>query len=354
MTSNERVLTAVNHRQPDRVPLFYRCEPEVEARLLRDLNLPDAESLMRYLHVDFRFVWPEYAGPPLWDEKTGYKKSIWGVEYRYVPFSKAGGYWEAVGHPLAQCDDVAALDDYPWPDPDLFDFGKFRQEIEKYRDYATMTAATSDAPEVLGAIQRLCGEQKAWTDVLINPDFFEALLHRVLDFQLAFLDKMLTAAEGGLDFIRVGDDYGTQRGLLIGLEPWRRFLKPALRTMAQAVKSHGAYYYHHSCGAVRDLIPDLIEVGVNVLDPLQVNAAGMVPAELKAEFGRQISFCGGVDEQEILPHGTPEQVRQSVQSLMNVMAPGGGFILGPTHNLQVDIPTKNILAMYEAAQRWSY
>ena len=354
MTSKERVLTSVRHQQPDRVPLFYRDVPEVEARLLNDLGLSDREALLRHLQIDFRWVEPEYVGPSLTDEKTGHVRSTWGVESRYVPFSEAGGYWEAFAHPLADCHDPAALDDYPWPSLDLFDFAALKNQVGQYRDYATMTAEGSASPGVLGTIQHLCGEQKAWTDMLINPDFFQALLQRVLDFQSPFIDAMLKAADGGLDFIRIGDDYGTQRSLLIGPQPWRQFIKPGLKATAQIIKKHGAYYYHHSCGGIGQLIPDLIDAGVDVLDPLQVKAAGMVPAELKADFGNRLCFSGGVDEQELLPRGTPQQVREAVFALLDVMAPNGGFFLGPTHNLQVDIPTENILAMYQAARQWSY
>ncbi len=354
VNSKQRVLNAVRHREPDRVPLFYRDEPEVEARLLKDLNLPDGEALMQYLQIDFRWVSPEYVGPSLKDEKAGHMRTIWGTELRFVPFSEAGGYWETVHHPLQDCEDPADLDNYPWPSLEWFDFSTLKDQVRRYRDYATMPGGGPASPGVLTTIQRLCGEQKAWTDMLINPNFFQALLQRVLDFQLRFIDKMMNASDGGLDFIRIGDDYGTQRGLLIGPEPWRRFIKPALKAFAQIAKKHGAFYYHHSCGGIRQLIPDLIESGVDVLDPLQVKACGMVPAELKADFGEGICFSGGVDEQELLPLGTPEQIQQAVFTLLEEMAPNGGFFLGPTHNFQVDIPTENIVAMYQAGRQWAY
>jgi len=137
---------------------------------------------------------------------------------------------------------------------------------------------------------------------------------------------------------------------LFGKPQWHEFIRPTLAAMSRIPKRHGSYYYQHSCGAVRDLIPELIDVGVDVLDPLQVKAAGMSPAELKAEFGGRLCLSGGVDEQELLPRGTPDQVARAVGELIDVMAPDGGFILGPTHNFQADIPTENILAMYRAAR----
>ena len=347
MIPRDRVLTAVKHREPDRVPLFYRDVPEVQDRLLADLGLSSREELLRYLQIDFRWVEPRYVGPSLGDEQSGRIRDIWGVEYRFVSFSEAGGYWEAASNPLADCEDPAQLKDYPWPSLEWFDFSVLPEQIKKYENYAIMTAGGTASPSPLLVIQGLCGNEKAWTDMLLNPELFEALIRHILEFDVPFVEKMLAAAGDRIDFFRTGDDFGTQNSLLIGLDLYRRFLQPAIKAMSDVAKRHGAWHYHHSCGAIRQLIPDLIATGIDVLDPLQVKAVGMVPAELKAEFGRKICFSGGVDEQELLPRGTPEQVRQGVRSLLEEMAPGGGFFLGPTHNLQVDIPTENILAMYQ-------
>lgn len=350
MTSRERVLTALQHKEPDRVPLFYRDVPEVEQRLLKDLGLGSREELLRYLAIDFRWVEPEYVGPCLADEKTGNTRDIWGVEYRFVEFSEEGGYWEAASNPLAGCEDPAELEDYQWPKLEWFDFSVLADRVKQHAGYAIMTGPGDASPELLGTVQRLCGNEKAWTDMLANPEFFQAMMERITEFKVEFVDKMLAGAGGRIDFFRTGDDYGTQNGLLISTEAYRRLIQPGIRAMSDVAKRHGAYHYHHSCGGIRELIPDLIATGIDVLDPVQVKAAGMVPAELKAEFGEQICFSGGVDEQELLPRGKPEEVRQAVRSLLEVMSPGGGFFLGPTHNLQVDIPTENILAMYQAGR----
>lgn len=353
MTHRERVLASMRRQEPDRVPLFYRDVPEVEARLRADLGLPDRESLLRRFDIDFRWVEPAYVGPPLEDPATGRRRDIWGVEYRYVPATGQAGYWEPVCRPLADAEDPADLDRHPWPRLEWFDFAAVREQVSRYGEFAIMTAPGYASPGILQTpAQALLGEQKAWTDLLVNPAFFDALVARVLEFEIPFIERMMDAAGGRIDFFRIGDDFGTQRGLLIGPAQYRQRIQPALQAMAAAAKSRGAFYYHHSCGAVRDLIPDLIGTGVDVLDPVQVKAAGMVPAELKAEFGDRLCFSGGVDEQELLPFGRPADVRESVLRLLDDMARGGGFFLGPTHNLQPDIPTENIVAMYEAAAQW--
>jgi len=353
MTPKERVLTAARHKEPDRVPLFYRDVPEVEERLKRDLDLKDREALLRYFAIDFRWVGPRYVGPPRKDEGTGNIRDLWGVEYKYVT-AGVGAYWEPVAFPLLEVHDPAALEDYPWPRVDWFDFSELDTQLAEYRDYAIMTAPGDASPGVFAVVQNLLGMERALIDMLLNPEFYQRLIDKIMEFQLPFLEKLFTEARGRIDFLRIGDDFGGQQGLLFSPELWRRFMQPALRAVSALAKRHGALYYHHSCGAIHELVPLFIETGVDVLDPLQVKAQGMEPTKLKAEFGRRICFSGGVDEQELLIRGTPEEVREGVRSLLGTMAFGGGFFVGPTHNFQCDIPTENIVAMYETARSWKY
>lgn len=355
MTHRERVLSALGHREPDRIPLFYRDVPEVEQRLLRDLGLNDREELLRFFDVDFRWVSPEYVGPPLFDESTGRKRDIWGFEYQYIRFSERAGYWEIATHPLADADDPAELDDYPWPRIDWFDFSTLADQVKQFDEYAIMTSPGFASPSILQTpIQHLLGMEKSLIDLAINPDFFRAMVEHVLNFLKPFVERMLKEAGDRIDFFHIGDDYGTQNGLMLSPRHWREAIQPAMRQLNEIVKEHKANLYLHSCGAVRELIPDLIETGVDVLDPVQVKAAGMKPDELKREYGNRICFCGGVDEQELLPRGTPTEVKTGVNRLLDAMAAGGGFFIGPTHNFQDDIPTANIVAMYEAAREWKY
>ncbi len=353
MTHRERVVAAIQRKEVDRVPLFYRDEPAVEQRLRRDLGLTDREDLLRYLDIDFRWVEPLYVGPALDIQETGHKRDIWGVEFAYTSVGD-GGYWEVVSSPLADIADSGALADYQWPSLEWFDFSVLRSQMEAYEGYAIMTAPGYSSPGAFTSAQYLMGMEKAMVDMLINPQFFRAITEHILEFALAFLEKLFEAANDQIDFLRTGDDYGTQRGLMIGIPQWREFVQPTLEAMNGVAKRHGAYHYHHSCGAIRSLIPDLIETGVDVLDPLQTAAVGMVPAELKSEFGSQLCFSGGVDSQNLLPYGTPQDIYDGVHSLLEDMARGGGFFIGPAHNFQTDVPTSNIIAMYEAAKSWHY
>jgi len=239
MTHRERVLAAVRHEEPDRVPLFYRDVPEVRSRLMRDLGCGDYESLLQRLDIDFRWVGPEYVGPLLEDESTGRRRDIWGVEYEYVPFSETAGYWETASHPLGDCDDPAALADYVWPDLKWFDFAALGDQIAAREDYAIMTAPGVASDGILQfPIQCLVGSEKSFLDMAMNPGFFDALVRRVLDFRLPFIERMLAAAGDRIDFFRIGDDYGTQNGLLIGPEMWRQRIGGALREMAGVASRH--------------------------------------------------------------------------------------------------------------------
>jgi len=354
LSPRERVLTSLDHREPDRVPLFYRSIPEVDERLKRDLNLPDHEALLRHLDIDFRWVEPRYVGPPL-DIKgePNRRRNIWGVEYEFVN-AEAGSYWGAVNEPLKDVTDPGVLDDYPWPQLDWFDFSNLQADCEQYPEFVVMTGAGPASPGIMTPIQDMIGMERVFMDPMLNTEFFEKLVEKVLEFNVPFVEHIFEAAGGGIDFFRIGDDYAGQQGLLMSTAMWQDCYRDGLLEMSSAAKRFGAKYYQHCCGGVRELIPHFIEIGVDVVDPLQVLAKGMDPVELKRQFGSRVTFSGGIDEQNLLPNGTPEDVRAEVMRMCDIMAPGGGYFLGSTHNFQEDVPTENIVAMYEAGREWSY
>lgn len=353
MHPRERVLTSLNHREPDRVPFMYRDVPQVRSRLLSDLQLETDEDLFKLLGIDFRWVEPTYIGPALSSPTSpDRKKNIFGVEY-LLRTGSGGSYWEPETFPMQYIEDPALLDAYPFPDNSLFDFSCIEEQLDRYRGYAIMTAPNVYcSPGILSVIQDLFGMEKTFMDMYLNAELWQALAEKIMVFNRAFLHAFFSAGKGAIDFFRIGDDYGGQQGLLFGPEQYREFLKQRNSEMASIAKGYGAHFYQHSCGSIRALIPDMIESGVEVLDPIQVLAAGMEPAGLKRDFGGVLCFSGGVDEQDLLPNGTPEEVREGVYHLLDAMAPGGGFFLGPTHNFQEDIPTDNILALYKAGEEY--
>ncbi|MGL1890041.1 MAG: hypothetical protein OCD02_00370 [Spirochaetaceae bacterium] len=352
ITSKTRVMDTLNHKETDRTPLMYRDVPEVRQRLKKDLNVTTDDELYKLFGIDFRWVAPEYIGPELNISETE-KIDHWGIEWQYTKFSDSAGYWNEKSFPMEKIDTVIGAASWPIPDIKSWNYSNLSRDCDLYKDYAIMTAPGFSSPGILQfPIQSLLGTEKSLMDLYINPEFYKALISRVLEFQIPFIDKMMESADGKIDLFRLGDDFGTQEGLLMGLDQWKEFFQPALKKMADKAKCYGAKYYQHSCGAIRELIPSFIETGVDVIDPVQVKANGMIPKELKKEFGNKICFSGGVDEQDLLPHGSEKDVREAVWKLLDDMSGNGGFILGPTHNFQDDIPTKNIVAMYEAVHNW--
>jgi len=353
MIHKERVLKALNHEQADRVPFFYWDVPEFGVKLMQHLGFQNRDELLEYLDVDFRWVEPDYVGKSLVGDDGLTKTDIWGVGYSKV---KKGDFefWEATKFPLEGLNDPVALDDFEWPTTDLFDFESLPKKIEKYKNYAVMTAPGYSSPGLFRIIQRLLGRDAFLDVIMYHPKFFNALTQKVSEFYLEFIQKFFENADDGIDFIRIADDFGSQSGLAISNDIWEQHCKPAIEEFTKIPKSKGVRFYMHSCGGVRKLLPEFISLGADVLDPIQTRANGMEPNGLKEDFGNYITFCGALDEELLLRQGTPQQVKDGVKQLLDTMAPGGGFILGPSHKLKVETPVENVVAMYEAAKEWKY
>jgi uroporphyrinogen decarboxylase len=346
MTSKERVLAAANLSEPDRVPMDYHGNRWVLERLARDLGTSGHRQLLEHLHsdvVDLRgTIDPEYRGPVPFSREISatVRESFWGwrQEYSVTAYGPEETY---VDFPLASAASVEDLDRHRWPEPDWFDFSDFAERLEPWRDFAVMATGVSvwQHPSFLRGLDNLM------VDLMIEPEMANALLDRFTDFYLGYFDRMLTAAKGRIDILRQADDLGTQRGLLFSPELFRTFIKPRIARFADLAHSHGAKFMFHSCGAIMPLIEDLIEAGVDILDPLQALADGMDPATLKSRFGDRICLHGGIDTQYLLPKGSPDEVRSAVRRLAGIFGAGGGYIMAPCHVLQLDVPTENVLAM---------
>jgi len=353
MIHKERVLKALNHEQADRVPFFYWDVPEFGARLMKHLGFQNRDQLLEYLDVDFRWVEPDYVGKSLIGDDGQSKTDIWGVGYSKVKNADFE-FWEADKYPLQGQTDPLVLNDYNWPTVDLFDFGVLPQKIEKYKDYAVMTAPGFSSPGLFRIIQRLLGRDAFMDVIMFHPKFFRALTEKVSAFYLSFIERFFDDANRGIDFIRIADDFGSQSGLSISNDIWEQYCKPAIEAFVEIPKSKGVKFYMHSCGGVRKLLPEFISLGADVLDPIQTRANGMDPTGLKEDFGNYITFSGALDEELLLRQGTPKQVKEGVKNLLDAVAQGGGFILGPSHKLKVETPVENVVAMYEAAKEWKY
>jgi len=353
MNHKERVLTTLNHQQPDRVPFFYWGVPEFSAKMIKHFNFSDEDEMLKFLDVDFRWVEPTYIGPELRQKNATKKKDIWGVEYKLTGRGNLK-YWDIDKCPLEGLDKVSDLTDYNWPTIELFDFESLDKKIEKYKNYAIMTAPGYSSPGLIRVIQRLVGRNNLTNIMMYHPKFFAALIKQVSDFYISFIEEFFKVAGNRVDFIRIADDFGSQSGISISHEMWEEICRPVIEKYYEIPKKLGVRFYMHSCGGVRKLIPEFLSVGAQVLDPVQTKAAGMSAEGLKKDYGHLITFCGGLDEQLLMGKVKPAKVKEGVKELLNIMAPGGGFILGPSHKLIVETPVENVVAMYEAAKEWNY
>ncbi|GAO27893.1 uroporphyrinogen decarboxylase family protein [Geofilum rubicundum] len=355
MNNKERVLKTLNHEQPDRVPFFYWGVPEFTEKMMGHYGFSDRDELLDFLDVDFRWVEPAYVGPQMISGNNGsaIKHDIWGVGYKLSGHGSLK-YWDSFHYPLQGVTDPAVLADYPWPTVDLFDFSVIDQQLIKYADYATMTAPGFSSPGLFRIIQRLIGRDDFLDVMMYHPKFFDVLVQKVSEFYYEFIDKFFEVSGNRLDFIRIADDFGGKGGLIVSNETWHDMVRPVFEKFFEIPKIHGTHLYMHSCGGVRKLLPEFISVGADVLDPIQTRAAGMSPNGLKKDFGSMITFCGALDEELLIRRATPVRVKEGVKELLDVMAPGGGFILGPSHKFKVETPVENVMAMYEAAKEWKY
>ncbi|MGQ1787269.1 uroporphyrinogen decarboxylase family protein [Saccharicrinis sp. GN24d3] len=351
MNHKERVLKTLNNDVPDRVPFFYWDVPEFGEKMMSFFGFTNRDQLLEHLDVDFRWVEPKYVGPQLIDENNKRKKDIWGVGYSRIKKGEFS-YWQATDFPLEGVTDPAALDDFNWPGNQLFDFNSLEAQLEKYKDYAIMTAPGYSSPGLFRIVQRLIGRESFMEIMMSHPKFFRTLCDRVIEFYKAFIDEFFEVSKGRIDFIRVADDFGSQTGLTIGQDHWENYIRPSINAFTSKPKAMGAHFYMHSCGGVRKLLPNFISAGAEVLDPIQTRAVGMNPEGLKKDYGKLITFCGAMDEELLLRKGTPQQVKEGVKNLLDVMAPGGRFILGPSHKIKVETPVENVIAMYETARDW--
>ena len=350
MHSRDRVCAAIHFHAPDRIPLGFSANPPTLSRLYHDFGIADLRHLLQRLHVDIvdlrGVVEPRWRGPmpPERELPGGMTENYWGwrTKRTQTPSGEENCYCDFV---LERCDTIEVMARHHWPQLDWFDFSDFIERLEPWHDFAVMASGAS----VWQHATFLRGLDQLLMDLLAEPELVEFLLDKFTDFYLAYFDRLLTAAHGRIDILRIADDLGMQDRLLMSRELIDQFIAPRLRRLVEMAHSHGVPVMFHSCGAVVPLIDRLIEVGIDILDPVQVTARGMNPELLKENFGSRICFHGSIDTQHLLPHGTPDQVRANVLEMLDILSPGGGFILAPSHILQTDVPTANILALYETA-----
>ena len=347
MTGKERVITALRRKVPDRVPVFCEFVPEVKQKLYEHFNINDPYELSIMVGNDM-IVYTEgiqnsYYGPS--DEYT----CKWGIGWKY--FNNASGhYTEMVNHPLLDDIDGNKLKEYVVPDPDDEEvYLPLREIVEKYGKEYFICASL--ACTIFEASWYLHGLEQTIVDMMIRKEYIEELFDKVMDFSLKAGLHMI---DEGVDMIWLGDDIGTQDKMMISPQLWRELLKPRMKKLIEVYRKRNKdiFIAYHSCGYIEPVIQDLIDIGVDVLNPIQPHA--MDPAILKSKYGDRLSFWGSIDIQNNLPYGTKEDIEEEVKLRMNTIAKGGGLLLGAAHNIQADTNIENIFTLYQAIDKFGW
>lgn len=345
MTPCERWLAVLKRKTPDRVPMDYWATPEANQKLMEHLNC-NFDEMLRRLHIDtLLFVAGRYIGPP---PKEG--EDIWGIKHRQVDYG-TGSYTEVVNAPLAQYNSADEIEaNYTWPNPDHWDYSHIPEAI-KGQEHRPIRGGGSE-PFLFYKILR--GEEQAFMDLVLNPE----IVHYCLDklYEIAYQDtlRIFETIPGKVMITYVAEDLGGQETLMYSPKQIREFLLPRMKRMADLTKQNGSYVFHHSDGAIRSILPDLIDTGIEILNPIQWRCVGMEREGLKRDFGDKLIFHGGVDNQYTLPFGTVDEVRQEVIDNYRILGDGGGYILAPCHNIQSVGPAENIVAMYETGYEYGW
>ena len=349
MTSRERVLTAFSHQAPDRVPAWCGASPEFLTKAKRALDLADTEQVFRRFGDDFRRVYARYAGPSQFSPDHDLSP---GATYR-TPFGverHGFGYGMPLTHPLAGAT-RAEVDAYPWPEPAWMDASNIRAEALRWeRQYAILGGDWS--PFWHDAID-LLGMENLLLKMSDDPDLVDTVLRHTVDYYAAVSQRILDAAGGTIDIFFIGNDFGSQLGPLIGEAAFRRFFFPHVSRLARLGHDYGLKVMLHCCGGFAPLMPAMIEAGIDALQALQPSTRGMDPAWLKAQFGDRLVFNGCIDSHHVLINGTPELVRKITAATLEVMKPGGGYVVSASHDyILEETPVDNVVAMFDAAREF--
>ena len=353
MTAKERVLTTIHRQVPDCVPLNYSSNPASDARLKAHFKLAanDTEGLMQALRIDFRGAWPAYTGPKLHRDipERGVVVDNWGIHRRRIEHA-AGAYWDYCDFPLREATE-AEIAAWPLPDPDHFNYEMIAEHGRRFGDYAVFCGGPGIG-DVINSSGMLRSMEQFLIDLITDEPAGLLLARRRADIYLKMMERTLDAAKGGIDLMWMGEDLGTQIAPMISLELYRRHIRPIHQQFIDLAKSHNIPVIVHTCGSSSWVYDDFVAMGVSAVDTLQPEAANMGPAYLKQRFGDRLAFHGCISTAGALATGTPDDVRTVCRETLDIMMPGGGYCMAPTHSIQDNSPLENVLAMYETGRTY--
>ncbi len=346
MTSRERVKASLNHTQPDFTPCDYFGTWEIDEALTKHFGVTTREQVSERLGTDIRYINPPYIGPEVPPGVNGYTPDVWGYQLRPTP-NEYGHYNEPVSYPYAEFETVEQAEKFRWPSADWFDYHAIPAMCAEYPDMAIATGRFG-LHDLINGVVFGRGFEQVLMDIAVEDPVYLYIMEKRHLFTLEKVERTLQAAEGRIDLVLCGDDFGSQRGLLISPEKFEALFAAKKKEFFDMVHSYGAKITHHCCGSSRRLIPRFIDIGMDALQTIQPQAAGMNPYDLKKAFAGKITFHGAVDTQGWIQRANPKEIKEEVNRLMDEVGRDGDFILAPCHNFQPDTPLESILAIYDA------
>ncbi len=343
MTSKERVLRAVAHLEVDRIPAgLFGTHPDYMAGLAAHVGVGSAEEMFRILGIDVWHVMRpqslQYAGPPRL--YNGVPVNEWGLPLK--PVEGKDGFSCNLSAPLAEVSSIDEVEAFPWPRADDYVAAELPRHLEQHREFAVVGGINS---AIFHIYQWMCGFDNALMMLSLQPEIAHAIIRHITDFWERYLRKLLEVGNGRIDIIDNCNDFGTQISLFISPDCFREFFRPALQRLYNVTHEFDVKVMQHSCGAVSPLIPEFIEMGADILNPIQVSASGMDLETIVPAYGKSICFYGGIDTQYVLPQGPVEKIRCDTRQLIDMFGHGGGLILAGSQGLMNDIPFEHAAAM---------
>ncbi|MCC6579088.1 MAG: hypothetical protein IT440_01510 [Phycisphaeraceae bacterium] len=351
LTSRERVMTTLARQPADRVPIDYSANPGIDQRLKKHFGLADNdyEGLYTALGVDFRGIWPRYIGPKLHPDipERNILVDDWGIRRTKI-YHESGYYWDYCEFPLKDATEEE-IANWPMPNPDDFDYEHAATQAVKYPDMALFTGGAG-LGDIINSNGFLRSMEQVLVDLITDDPAGLQLAKRRTAINREITLRTLEACKGRIDFVWMGEDLGTQIAPTISVELYRKHIRPLHQSIIDVAKSFDLPVMVHTCGSSSWAYDDFVEMGVNAVDTLQPEATNMQPAYLKKRFGDRLAFHGCISTAGPVAYGTVKDVIQDCRNILDIMMPGGGYCFSPTHCLQDNSPTENVLAMYEVAK----
>jgi uroporphyrinogen decarboxylase len=346
LNSKERAIRNYLRKDIDRIPMdiSFDCQEVIDS-LYKYLKINDYEKLLRLLHIDYRDCVIYTSAGVVREKKDSHIVNGWGVR-----ISTKGGM--PLEHPLANASSVDDIEKYQgWLNPDEVNYEAIEKNMEKHKEYAVYGGYW--AP-FLYISQMLMGMDNMFVMMYEEPEMIEYLLDKIVNICLNINRRIFDRVGDKMQIFYMGDDYGTQLDLMMAPEMWEKFIKPRVKSLYDLAKSYGYVVQQHSCGSIKKVIPQLIEIGMQGLNPIQVAAKDMKIDDLKKSFGKDIVFVGSIDTQTTLPFGSKEDVKAEVLHRIKNIAYDGGFVLAPSQAFMTDVPLENILTMYDTGYKYGF